>query len=169
MRARGIAFAALLACFGSACVSEPGAGEPRPVRLALGLSSYATLPQIRDQLGSDLGWAITELKSPPRGTCPRFDHMTVGLPRRSVDGFMGRVGLEFVNGRLFRVEFFPDDIDAYVAWLRTQGTLFKAGTAFPAPGVVMFLTREPLSPASVGWGDMKLHDERRAWLDACTS
>jgi hypothetical protein len=38
--------------FGSACVvDQPAAGEPAPVPLALGLSSYATLAEARDKLG----------------------------------------------------------------------------------------------------------------------
>jgi hypothetical protein len=82
---------------------------------------------------------------------------------------MGRVALELVNGRLFRVQFFPDDIDSYVVWLKTHGIVFdKAGTAYPAPGVVVYLTLKPLMPHSVGWGDKKLHEERREWLDGCT-
>jgi hypothetical protein len=186
-RIRTIALTGALLLNGCGDVAEPAAGRRAPVELISGFRSYQSVAEVQAQLGPLHRWSVREdSRAPARGICPRFDAFKVSVASWTHLDESGELWLDFVNGSLASVAFFPDSPDRYIERLRSTDTEIDEGPAGSRSiGAVLSSLVSPITSRLgtrarvwrataytgrdyVGWEDPQIEEEIGAWISSCT-
>jgi hypothetical protein len=85
-----------------------------------------------------------------------------------VAGLAAELRLDFINERLFKVLFFPED-PKYFDYLRAHEFFENSDlVAFRARGTSLSISSPPGSRAFAMWADMKVDDQVAGWLLRCS-
>lgn len=155
---------------------EVAKGEP--IELFNGFRSFQTVAEARKLRADDLGsWKIVE-DTPTIDGSGRilFRTVTAEIPGYLHDGQKGRLVLQFLNDRLTRVLFYPEDPDAYLAVLQRNGILVTrnatwsnrldlSAKAQPA-ALESFSYSDVRGARYVAWVDTRLDAEYHHWVTA---
>jgi hypothetical protein len=169
-RLTGIAVVAitLLAC-GRSEIAEPAAREHAAARFRFGLSSYLTPDEVRELMAPVGPVVLEDSPAPPRGSCPRFDQLSLSFPDRSDLDHLGELQAQFINGRLYSVWFYPREYSSYLSALSDAGVVPDADGEFSPSAHVRGWTYTAFDGRKyVAWEDSRVAEEVRAWIMACS-
>jgi len=114
-------------------------------------------------------WSVDERRKAAQGGCPRFDETNASVKRVADLGEVGDLRLDFINGRLYSILFYPDRFDAYLAKLEANGTRFdKDGFTVTALGVRAWTAPSATRPRFVAWSDQNIRSEIHWFTRACS-
>lgn len=162
-----VALSALTGLVMACRAPEPGIPSLAPSPLFPGYGSYQTLRDLQARLPARATWrVIFDRKSSPRGSCPRFDQLTLVVPEKHL-GHTGMLQLTFINERLEQTLFTPNDFEAYLSELVRAGTRFDSEGNATAPPATRIWRSNPIYGRFIGWRDERFGDHVRRWINQC--
>lgn len=132
-------------------------------RLALGLSSYMSLDDVKKELSLESEEIVITDKniSPKQDGIPPFEILTAKIPNAEVGGFKGPASMTFFNGRLMEVRFFPVDVNGFV---QSIDGLSQSNAIEVKPFTKVWFAKDYQDKAYVGWVDIRLQKQVDAWI-----
>jgi hypothetical protein len=159
--------ALVLAANVGCAIAEPGTPRGEPSGLFADYKSYTTLEELRGRLPDRSTWQIiTDVNTPPRGSCPRFHELRFVIPAEHL-GHKGKLELEFINERLETTIFTPQDSRAYLDALRPSGVAVTGQGVTKIPPATR-VSIPMAAPTAVMWQDERFANQVRAWIGRCS-
>ncbi len=154
---------------GKLSVVEPGRIERTPATLRFGLTSYLSPADVHRAFINNPKAIVEDYPAPPRGSCPRFDVLTLSFSGVQDLNNLGEINVSFINGKLHSVHFFPNDPDAYLSALAQSGFTFDSkGEFHPSSHVRGWAYTSHDGRRYIAWEDERLRDEINDWIIDCS-
>jgi hypothetical protein len=157
-----VCIVSLNACTDTESYTDRADGAP----LLLGeFHSYSSERQVRAALGSRSIQDIERSSLDPGDKRPPYDLVTLGVVEYQHLGVTGELRLGLFNDRLMNVWFYPTDIEAYLAALKTRDVAVTTERTNTTTGNVrVWSQRDFRDRTYVGWSDRRLEDQSARWI-----
>lgn len=136
------------------------------VPLLLGASqSYSSEREVRASLASQPIQDVERSSSDPGDRRPPYNIVTLAVVEYHHLGVAGELRLVLFNDRLMNVWFYPIDVDAYMAALRSRDVAVAADRAdrHSIP-LRVWSQRDFRDRVYVAWSDGRLEDQSARWI-----
>lgn len=138
-------------------------------KLIDGIESYWSIKDLENHLRKNsLAWQLEQGQQPgPNDWRPPFVVDTVTIKNYSHLGSSGELVVEFFNGRLIGVMFFPREADKYIAQLaKSEGVDLVQNQEITLSQYTRVWRAEADREKRryVGWEDVRLSDEMSTWI-----
>lgn len=129
-----------------------------------GLESYSTREEIRAKLPQAETKVTEDTSRHKPGSQPPYQVYVVKVSSYQHLKHSGYLLLTFFNNRLMQAAFYPDNLNDYIAALRTSGVPVKTGSEHTAGHTVVWIGSDFDNKPYIGWADDRLRAQQRRWL-----
>lgn len=136
------------------------------IPLLLGaFQSYSSEREVRGSLASQPIQDVERSSLAPGDRRPPYNIVTMTVVEYRHLGVAGELRLVLFNDRLMNVWFYPIDIDAYMAALRSRDVAVAADRADERRTTLrIWSQRDFRDRVYVGWSDGRLEDQSARWI-----
>jgi hypothetical protein len=136
------------------------------IPLLLGaFQSYSSEREVRANLASQPVQDVERSSLAPGDKRPPYNIVTLAVVEYRHLGVPGELRLFFFNDRLMNVWFYPTDVDAYMAALRSRDVAVAADRADRGSTARrIWSQRDSRDRVYVGWSDGRLEDQSARWI-----
>ena len=153
-----LALVLLVGC-GSETFTE---SEKDRAQLFPGFESYASREEVMPKIARAQINLVEESKR-DKDSQPPYRIHAVKLPYEHLQN-RGELLLTFFNNRLMQTSFYPDDLDRYLAALRSSRIELHTGSEVKNGHTAIWIGKDFDNKNYVGWADDRLRTQQRRWL-----
>jgi hypothetical protein len=157
-----VCLASLTGCADRESYTDRAEGIP----LLLGaFQSYSSERDVRANLGSQPVQDVERSSLAPGDRRPPYNIVTMAVVEYRHLGVAGELRLVLFNDRLMNVLFYPTDVYAYMAALKSRDVAVAADRAGSGSTALrIWSQRDSRDRVYVGWSDGRLEDQSARWI-----
>ena len=137
--------------------------EKDRARLMNGFESYASRDEVMAKLNRRDAIKSVEQSSKHKGAQPPYEIYSARLPYEDLKE-PGELLITFFNNRLMQMSFYPEDLDRYLAALKSSGIELHIGSELKNGHTAIWIGQDFDNKNYVGWADDRLRAQQRRWL-----
>jgi len=138
------------------------------VSLVFGFESFQTVEEIKDHLNAEkLKWTVKAADNfPEEASRPRFDNVVIRIEGFSADEFFGDLELRFNNDRLYQIDVFPSDLEAFVKTVNERYRVdLKSIKNIKTDKIISIeYLKDYLGKGYIRWSDEGIRKEVAEWI-----
>lgn len=158
--------ALLLLVFFAASCKKKNEKEFKPSPLAAELHSGESLEAVERKLHMMAGsFDILHDRTPlPSDTRPPYRLLVISARTQTIWGQRGVLEMTFFNDQLMTMQFYPEDLAAFVRAVEGQQKLsLSGGSSHIEPSTRVWVGKDAEGRSYVGWIDKSLQSDQDAW------
>jgi hypothetical protein len=137
--------------------------EKDRAQLMNGFESYASRDEVMAKLNRGDAVKSVEQSSKHKSGQPPYQIYSARLPYEDRKE-PGELLITFFNNRLMQMSFYPENLDRYLAALRSSGIELRTGSEVKNGHTAIWIGQDFDNKNYVGWADDRLRAQQRRWL-----